>query len=146
MLNSFKIIEILISIQSLIISTMIPVFMIIPLKNNFNYDIRSMINYLQANQNNIDIINNIVNIDNDCILSNIKHNNLKKTKAYIQEISRENNIDIRDILTNLLKQISNKNKHLNNEFFEFYENYLHTKDDNDFMLDYCLLNIKQHIV
>ena len=39
MLNSFKIIEILISIQSLIISTMIPVFMIIPLKNNFNYDV-----------------------------------------------------------------------------------------------------------
>ena len=114
--------------------------------NNFNYDIRSMINYLQANQNNIDIINNIVNIDNDCILSNIKHNNLKKTKAYIQDISRENNIDIRDILTNLLKEISNNHKDLNNQFFEFYENYLHTKDDNDFMLDYCLLNIKQHIV
>ena len=114
--------------------------------NNFNYDIRSMINYLQANQNNIDIINNIVNIDNDCILSNIKHNNLKKTKAYIQDISRENNIDIRDILTNLLKEISNNHKDLNNQFFEFYENYLHTKDDNDYMLDYCLLNIKQHIV
>ena len=114
--------------------------------NNFNYDIRSMINYLQANQNNIDIINNIVNIDNDCILSNIKHNNFKKTKAYIQDISRENNIDIRDILTNLLKEISNNHKDLNNQFFEFYENYLHTKDDNDYMLDYCLLNIKQHIV
>jgi hypothetical protein len=104
-----------------------------------------MINYLQANQNNIDIINNIVNIDNDCIISNIKNNNFKKTKEYIEHISRENNIDIRDILTNLLKLIINKNKHLNNEFFEFYENYLHTKDDNDFMLDYCLLNIKLYV-
>lgn len=113
--------------------------------NNFNYDIRSMINYLQANQNNIDIINNIVNIDNDCIISNIKNNNLKKTKEYIEDISRENNIDIRDILTNLLKLIINKNKDLNNDFFEFYENYLHTKDDNDFMLDYCLLNIKLYV-
>jgi replication factor C subunit 3/5 len=113
--------------------------------NNFNYDIRSMINYLQANQNNIDIINNIVNIDNDCIISNIKNNNLKKTKEYIEHISRENNIDIRDILTNLLKLIINKNKDLNNDFFEFYENYLHTKDDNDFMLDYCLLNIKLYV-
>lgn len=113
--------------------------------NNFNYDIRSMINYLQANQNNIDIINNIVDIDNNSILSNIKKKNLKKSKEYIEYTSRINNLDVKELLATLLILLIKKNKELDQEFFVFYENFLHTKYDNKYTLEYCLLNIKKYL-
>lgn len=113
--------------------------------DNFNYDIRSMINYLQANQNNIDIINNIVDIDNKSILANIKKNNLKKSKEYIEYISRENNLDVKELISTLLILLIKNNKDLDQEFFDFYENYLHTKYDNEYILEYCLLNIKKYL-
>ena len=113
--------------------------------NKFDFDIRSMINYLQANQNNIDIINNIVNIDHTKILLYIKKKPLKKAKEYIIELSRENNIDIKVILSQIIHLLIDKIEDLNNNFYNFYESYLHTKEENDYMIDYCLLNIKQYI-
>ena len=113
--------------------------------NKFDFDIRSMINYLQANQNNIDIINNIVNIDHTKILLYIKKKSLKKAKEYIIELSHENNIDIKIILSQIIHLLINDIHDLNNEFYIFYETYLHAKEENDYMIDYCLLNIKQYI-
>ena len=113
--------------------------------HKFNYDIRSMINYLQANQNNIDIINNIVNIDNTNILNTIQHKNIKKTKQYIETLSIQNNLDVKDILDNILLLLILNHTNLDKEFYIFYENYQHTKHDNVYMLDYVILNIQNYL-
>jgi DNA polymerase III delta prime subunit len=104
----------------------------------YNSDIRSMVNFMQSNQ---DIINfkkeRIVNIIDNSIWENIikkfenneKHDLISK---YIHEISINYNIDKKNLIKDFLNYIiRNKHEFLTHEFLNFIENLIHNPDCNN---------------
>ena len=105
----------------------------------YNSDIRSMINFIQSNQdimkNNYDDDTNIC-IDND-VWENIINKILKREKfeticAYVHLISIKYNIDKKNIIKDFLNYIiRNKSQHINSEFLNFVENLMHSQNLNN---------------
>jgi replication factor C subunit 3/5 len=106
----------------------------------YKSDIRSMINFMQSNQ---DIINydskheaSICIIDND-IWENIiemitKREKLETICDYVHSISIKYNIDKKNIIKDFLNYIiRNKPKSINSEFLQFVENLMHSQNINN---------------
>jgi len=121
----------------------------------YKSDIRSMINFMQSNQ---DIVKQ--NIDND-FKFNIIDNNiwetliemlLKKEKIntlndYIYLISIKYNIDKKNIIKDFLNYIiRNYSKYVNTQFLEFVENLLHSQvQNNNVYINYSLTQLSSFI-
>ncbi len=124
----------------------------------YKSDIRSMINFIQANQN--------ISEDQFCIIDDSVweqlYKQIIKTKVTdkedlkvliysITEISFKYNIDkkniIKDFLNYIIQTFSNskgvaKNSKLNKEFFAFVENIMHNEDcKNTYYINYSLINL-----
>jgi len=113
----------------------------------FNSDIRSMINYMQSNEQ---IIYNKKIIQEDLwekISLNIKNKNLNENLKYISTISNEYNIEKKNIIKNYLNYlIRNKKYIINSEFLSFIENIIHISDLNiSYMLPYTILQLNIYL-
>jgi len=116
----------------------------------YNSDIRSMINFMQSNQNlhynsnNENIKNCHCNdeIDNFIILDNViweelfnkisKKENIEDLYSYIQTISINYNIDKKNIIKDFLNYIiRNHTKIINIQFLNFVENLMHSQNNNN---------------
>jgi len=97
----------------------------------YKSDIRSMVNFMQSNQNILDSDYKI--IDNDIwstlftkIINNAPINDMVK---YIQYISQTYNIDKKNIINDFLNYIiRNKPELVTSEFLNFVENVMHFQD------------------
>ena len=103
------------------------------IQNNYNSDIRSMINFMQTNQytNNINIISNSIYLN--------LHKSLKLNKKlyrnYLLELSLEYNIDIKNIIKSYIDfVIRNKYIKIDFNFLNTIEYILHNPESNNEVL------------
>ena len=110
----------------------------------FNSDIRSMINYMQSNEQ---IIHNKKIIQTDLwdnITTNMKERSLKYNIEFITNVSNEYNVEKKNIIKNYLNYIIRYNKELLSfEFLQFVENIMHVTELNiEYMLPLTILKMK----
>ena len=119
------------------------------IQNMYKSDIRSMINYIQSNQDIIKLVNSNnsiaqFNIIDDFIWENIilsiqKKENLETMNLYIHGISVKYNIDKKNIIKNFLNYIiRNKSQLINTKFLHFVENIIHSQSNNHNNIYYCI--------
>jgi replication factor C subunit 3/5 len=113
----------------------------------FKSDIRSMINYLQVNQNiikiNKDNINVMTHDTYELLISFIKNNNCNDLNNYIYNLSITFNIDKKNIIKDLINYIiRNKNYVKTSHFLYFVENLIHSDQNNSIYLNYAFVNLK----
>ena len=109
----------------------------------FNSDIRSMINYMQSNEQ---IIYNKKIIQDklwDKLSIDIKIKSLNENLKFISLMSNEYNIDKKNIIKNYLNYIIRNNKSIvTNDFLCFVENIMHIPDINiDYMISLTILKL-----
>ena len=105
----------------------------------YKSDIRSMINFMQSNQDIVKLQNNepiLYIIDSDVwenIISMILNKeNIEVVKNYIHKISTEYNIDKKNIINDFLNYIiRNKSKYVSKDFLNFVENLMHSQIQNN---------------
>jgi DNA polymerase III delta prime subunit len=111
----------------------------------YKSDIRSMINFMQSNQNIKD--NNIYVIDDsvwDNLFNKIKNQeDLTSLKVFINNISDQYNIDKKNIIKDFLNYIIRNKENLNvPEYFKFVENIIHFEDcKNSDYVNYSLIKL-----
>ena len=108
----------------------------------YKSDIRSMINFMQTNQNVKDI--NIIdkNVWNK-LYNNIQ--NIQESEKYINEISIIYNIDKKNIIKDFLNYII-RNYNINENFLNFVENIMHFQEcKNSYYINYSLLRLTSFI-
>jgi replication factor C subunit 3/5 len=115
------------------------------IQNLFNSDIRSMINYMQSNENLINDKKIIKNELWDTVISSIKENDLKYNIEQINDLSSEYNIEKRNILKNMLNYIIRyKKEYVNSKLLDITENIMHISDCNqDILVNYSILQMKE---
>ena len=105
----------------------------------YKSDIRSMINFMQSNQDIVKLQNNepiLYIIDSD-VWENIvemivKRENIDVVKNYIHKISTEYNIDKKNIINDFLNYIiRNHSKYVSKDFLNFVENLMHSQIQNN---------------
>ena len=105
----------------------------------YKSDIRSMINFMQSNQDIVKLQNNepiLYIIDSD-VWENIiemilKRENIEVVKNYIHKISTEYKIDKKNIINDFLNYIiRNKSKYVSKDFLNFVENLMHSQIQNN---------------
>jgi len=109
----------------------------------FNSDIRSMINYMQSNEQ---IIYNRKIIQTELwekITDDIKNKDLDENLQFISKLSTEYNIEKKNIIKNYLNYLIRNKKHIINiSFLSFIENIMHIPELNiEYMLPYTILKL-----
>jgi len=115
----------------------------------YKSDMRSMINFIQLNQN---ILNdNFKIIDNqiweklfDFIKENKKNSESKEFISFINNLSIEYNVDKKKIIKDFLSYIiRNKENVVSKDFLNFVENIMHLQEcKNSYIINYLLLRLK----
>jgi DNA polymerase III delta prime subunit len=114
----------------------------------YKSDIRSMINFMQTNQN-IKNGENIYIIDNnvwDNLFNKIKNKDeLSSLILFINDISNRYNIDKKNIIKDFLNYIIRNKENLNiPEYFNFVENVIHFDDcKNSYYVNYSLIKLSK---
>lgn len=113
----------------------------------FNSDIRSMINYMQSNEQ---LIYNRKIIQTELwekITDDIKNKGLDENLQFISKLSNEYNIEKKNIIKNYLNYlIRNKKQIINSSFLSFVENIMHISDLNiEYMLPYSILKLNNFL-
>lgn len=115
----------------------------------FKSDIRSMINFIQTNQDIVKINNekfNFINIieckEWEIIIEKIKSKEqLEEISSYIHLISNKYNIDKKNIIKDFINYIIyNKRIKITTEFLNFVENLIHSQNhnNNNILINYLL--------
>jgi replication factor C subunit 3/5 len=111
----------------------------------YKSDIRSMINFMQSNQDLVNLnMEDIKIIDNDVwnelLTMLLKRENIEKINTFIQTISINYNIEKKNIIKEFLNYIiHNHDKYLNKYFLNFVENLLHSQiQNNNVYINYSL--------
>lgn len=114
----------------------------------YKSDIRSMINFIQSNQNMDD--NNINIIDNntwEALYNQIKDtnnaNNVSELSLYVTNMSKQYNIDKKNIIKDLFNYIIRYHpEHNTVAFFNFIENIVHFENcKNSYYVNYSLIKL-----
>ena len=115
----------------------------------YKSDIRSMINYMQSNQN-MKIEHNIISNDvwtclSAHILTSNNQKNINKTINLIHKISIDYNIEVKNILKDYLNYIiRNKQEYLNSDFLKFCEIMMHLSDPKlDYIIKYSIIRLHE---
>lgn len=113
----------------------------------FNSDIRSMINYMQSNEQ---LIYNRKIIQTEVwekITDDIKNKGLDENLQFISKLSNEYNIEKKNIIKNYLNYLIRNKKHIiNSSFLSFVENIMHISELNiDYMLPYSILKLNNFL-
>jgi replication factor C subunit 3/5 len=115
----------------------------------FKSDIRSMINFIQTNQDIVKINNekfNFINIieckEWEIIIEKIKSKEkLEEISSYIHLISNKYNIDKKNIIKDFINYIIyNKRIKITSDFLNFVENLIHSQNynNNNILINYLL--------
>ena len=111
----------------------------------YKSDIRSMINFMQSNQDLVKLdIEEIKIIDNDVWIEllniQLKKENIDKIQNFVQKISINYNIDKKNIIKDFLNYIiRNHNEYINSNFLNFVENLMHSQiQNNNVYVNYSL--------
>ena len=102
----------------------------------YKSDIRSMINFMQSNQDIINFDSEFNIIDND-IWNNllnmlIKREIISNIKDYVHLISTQYNIDKKNIIKDFLNYIIRFHpKYVNKDFLNYVENLMHSQIQNN---------------
>lgn len=112
------------------------------IQNTYKSDIRSMINFLQLNQNLIEWSNSIITTEIwDKIYEMHKQNINLELKRYIQEISIKYNIDKKSVIIKYLNYIIRTGKNISTSFLDHSQVIVHSdKTDLNNTIDYFCLN------
>jgi replication factor C subunit 3/5 len=109
----------------------------------YKSDIRSMVNFMQSNQ---DLIkdNMCFNIIDDTVWTNLIHKISSKEKiddiaAYVYDISTRYNVDKKNIIKDFINYII-RNRPITSEFLNFAENIMHSKNTNNHIHVYHTLS------
>jgi len=115
----------------------------------YKSDMRSMINFIQLNQN---ILNdNFKIIDNkiweklcDLIIESKQNNDNKEIISFINNLTLEYNVDKKKIIKDFLSYIiRNKKSVVYKDFLNFVENIMHLQEcKNSYIINYVLLRLK----
>ena len=122
----------------------------------YKSDIRSMINFMQSNQDvvknnsttnelNLSIIENSVW---ETIIEKItKKHDISLISSYVHDISIKYNIDKKNIIKNFLNYIiRNKQQIISSEFLKFVENIMHSQNSNiNIHVNYSLLQVSSFL-
>ncbi len=102
------------------------------LQGLFKSDIRSMINYMQTNQDTIKLDNKKLMNDDlwDSLYISIKSNTKEEVKKEIYNIIKVYNIELKNLLKIFLNFII-RTKNYSKDFLYFCENLIHTLDSNE---------------
>ena len=119
------------------------------IQNLYGSDMRSMINFMQSNQNVLDTHFNII----DTVVWETLHNHFIKREqlavvdSYIQDISINYNIDKKNIIKDYLNYIiRNKPQLIKVDFLNFIENIMHNQDfKNTNFIHYALSRLKSFV-
>jgi len=112
----------------------------------YKSDIRSMINFIQLNQDkDFNIIDNT--IWENLYLKFTQREKLSNLIQFIQNLSRDYNIDKKNIIKDYLNYIiRNKPTIITSAFLEFVENIMHYQEcNNTFYINYALSRIESFI-
>jgi len=113
----------------------------------YKSDIRSMINCMQSNQNNLYKYLNIIDnsIWDKLYIMILNKEELEKLVNVVQDISINYNIDKKNIIKYFLNYIiKNKQINLSNKFLLFVENIMHNQDcKNIYYINYALSKLKK---
>ena len=108
----------------------------------YKSDIRSMINFIQSNQNFDSGCIKIIDDDIwEQLLNKISNKeNINNISNYIHSISLDFNIDKKNIIKDFLNYIIKKQpKYVNSKFLDFVENLIHSQNhNNDILINYLL--------
>jgi DNA polymerase III delta prime subunit len=110
----------------------------------YRSDIRSMINFMQSNQNTSNNQAKLFIIDNDVWEGLVKMINKKekidKIKSYIESVSIQYNVDKKNIIKDFLNYIiRNYLDQVDSNFLSFIENFMHSQiQNNDIYIYYSL--------
>jgi replication factor C subunit 3/5 len=126
------------------------------IQNMYKSDIRSMINYIQSNQDIIKLVNtknkfvefNIIdnNVWENIIESIRKKENVEKINLYIYDVSIKYNIDKKNIIKNFLNYIiRNKPDIVSKDFLCFVENIIHSQSTNSNYVYYCISKLSSFL-
>jgi replication factor C subunit 3/5 len=119
------------------------------IQNLYGSDMRSMINFMQSNQNVLDSHFNIIDTVVWETLHNkfIKQEQLTVVDSYIQDISINYNIDKKNIIKDYLNYIIRNKPHLITcDFLNFIENIMHNQDfKNTNFIFYALSRLKSFV-
>lgn len=112
------------------------------IQNTYKSDIRSMINFLQLNQNLIEWSNSIITTEIwDKIYELHRQNKNLELKLYIQEISIKYNIDKKSVIIKYLNYILRSGKNISPAFLDHSQVIVHSdKTDLNNIIDYFCLN------
>jgi len=113
----------------------------------YKSDIRSMINFMQSNQNLKEDCTNIIdnNVWNNLYNKIKKGDELEKMSLYINNISLKFNIDKKNIIKDFLNYII-RNCEIKNvpEYLNFIENIIHFEDcKNSYYVNYSLVKLSK---
>jgi DNA polymerase III delta prime subunit len=111
----------------------------------YKSDIRSMINFMQSNQN---IKEEDIKIIDDSVWQNLYNkilnkNNLKSLESFINDISSKYNIDKKNIIKDFLNYIIRNYYYIiTPKYLNFIENIMHFEDcKNNYFVNYSLLRL-----
>ena len=113
---------------------------------NFKNDLRSIINYLQCNQNNVDNFKLIDNIFWEKLTKILKEKSFIEINEYLQKISLEYHYEQKMLLKEYINYLITKKIILSNKFFLFVENAYHNLDiDSKSYSNYIIFNIVNYL-
>jgi replication factor C subunit 3/5 len=126
----------------------------------YNSDIRSMINFMQSNQNrNVQSHGckneNIINIINNSIWENILHkiknkDSLTVINKYIHDTSVAYNIDKKNLIKDFFNYIIRSKTNfinINSDFLNFVENLIHSQEcNNKIYVNYTISKLQMFII
>jgi DNA polymerase III delta prime subunit len=111
--------------------------------NFYKSDIRSMINYIQSNNNNIEKIEMITYNDILLILKELENkDNINKVKNIIDDIIKKRNTNKNEVLKEIINYIIlyEKNK-INHDILKLIKFILHSKNEINNIYEYSLLRL-----
>ena len=117
----------------------------------YKSDIRSMINFMQSNQDIVNQDNEFNIIDNDVwenLISKLsKREKIDSIKDYVHSISINYNIDKKNIIKDFLNYIiRNHPKYVNKSFLNYIENLMHSQiQNNNIHIYYALSRLTSFI-
>tara|TARA_Y100000022_G_scaffold183160_1_gene177195 strand:+ start:258 stop:1193 length:936 start_codon:yes stop_codon:yes gene_type:complete len=118
------------------------------IQNIYNSDIRSIINFIQLNQNLNKVQENIINttILNDLYELIKGEKDISKIFIYIHNISIQYNNDKKNIILSFFDFLIRNNKITNYDILSSMETIVHTNDvNNNYLIKYFIIKMKEFL-